>query len=335
MKKFFLNKNFLIGILFVVVLLFLSSIYTLYLSDSISNPPNRIYDKDHHLLDVPPYSPSTNFILGVDRYGEDIFWKVIDGSKYTILIALIVSFLRVIISTFCGIIYSLYLYKWNILVDPFIRAFRFIPTVILTMIFFLSINIDNTVSDFSVVLNQVFILIFVAVVPLTNVIATEVNEYSKNEFILCAKSIGARKRWIIRKHILPYMRPRVFILLAQQTVQTLLLLVHLGIFQFLIGRAKEYTSSDGIGSTIKISLSLSNEWSGLIGLSYRELMLDQWILVGPCIGFILTIFSFRLIGMGIQQVLDEQPKQFYSFGSLSINRKVEILDLFTLVKRKQ
>jgi peptide/nickel transport system permease protein len=333
-KKIFLNKNFLIGILFIVVLLFLSSIYTLYLSDSISNPPNRIYDKDHHLLDVPPYSPSTNFILGVDRYGEDIFWKVIDGSKYTILIALIVSFLRVIISTLCGIIYSLYLYKWKMLVGPFIRAFRFIPTVILTMIFFLSINIDNTVSDFSVVLNQVFILIFVAVVPLTNVIATEVNEYSKNEFILCAKSIGARKRWIIRKHILPYMRPRLFILLAQQTVQTLLLLVHLGIFQFLIGRAKEYTSSDGIGSTIKISLSLSNEWSGLIGLSYRELMLDQWILVGPCIGFILTIFSFRLIGMGIQQVLDEQPKQFYSFGSPSIKRKVEILDLFTLVKRK-
>jgi peptide/nickel transport system permease protein len=68
-------------------------------------------------------------------------------------------------------------------------------------------------------------------------------------------------------------------------------------------------NSDGLGPSEKVALSLSNEWSGLIGLSYREMMLDQWIVIGPCVAFVVAIFAFKLMGKGLEQVIAEKGKR--------------------------
>ncbi|MEC5189480.1 hypothetical protein [Geobacillus thermodenitrificans] len=67
---------------------------------------------------------------------------------------------------------------------------------------------------------------------------------------------------------------------------------------------------DGLGPPSKeVAISLSNEWSGLIGLSYREMMLDQWIVVGPCVAFIVAIFAFKLMRKGLEQVIAGKGKR--------------------------
>jgi peptide/nickel transport system permease protein len=294
MNEFLKNKKLVLGCSIILYLLIFSFAYSLFLNKTISPPPEAIYGEDHRLVDIPPYPPSKEYPLGVDRYGENILWRVIDGAKYTIIIALIVSVIRITISLFASLLYVIFLYRFKFLIEAFIRAFRFVPAVILAYIFFMTIKYNSDISTLNLIIQQILILGVIGGIPLTGYLATELRGYLKNDFIKCSQSLGANKSWLIRKHVLNYLKPRLIILFTQQVVQSLLILVHLGVFQMLIGKTKILKFMDGISSSNSVTLSLSNEWSGLIGLSYRELMLDQWIVLGPSLAFILTIYSFRL-----------------------------------------
>jgi peptide/nickel transport system permease protein len=300
----FKYKKMSFGCIFIFFLVFTSFAYSLFLHQSIPHPPEAIYGNGHRLLDVPPYPPSKDFPLGVDRYGEDVLWKVLDGAKYTVIIALVVSVIRIIISVFAGMYYVMFLHRFTFFIETIIRAFRFIPAVILAYIFFVTIQSDTGRSTVNILVHQVLILSFIGGIPLSGYIAAEVKGFLKNDFIKCSRSLGASKSWVIRKHILNFLRPKLLILFTQQVVQSLLILVHLGVLQMLIGKVKTLQGMNGISSNNSVTLSLSNEWSGLIGLSYREMMLDQWIVLGPSIAFVLTIYSFRLIEKGLEEILE-------------------------------
>jgi peptide/nickel transport system permease protein len=303
-SKLFKNKKLFFGCFFILLLIILSLVYSIFLHKIIPQPPDTIYGEGHRIVDVPPYPPSKEYPLGVDRYGEDILWKVIDGAKYTIMVALIVSVVRIIISLFGSILLVLFLNRFTFLIHAFIRAFRFIPAVILAYIFFITVKQDPDIPILSLITQQILILGFIGGIPLTGYLATELRGFLKNDFIKCSQSLGANKTWLIKKHILNYLRPRLLILFTQQVVQSLLILVHLGVFQMFIGKVKTLKIMDGISSADSVTLSLSNEWSGLIGLSYRELMLDQWIVLGPSLAFVLTIYLFRLVEKGLKESLE-------------------------------
>ncbi|WP_168413151.1 ABC transporter permease subunit [Bacillus salacetis] len=302
------NRKFLTGFTFTALLLLLSVLYSIYLDAILPKPPEMIYGENHILLDAPPYPPGIPFIFGVDRFGGDVFWMVIDGAKYTVTIAMSAAILRVAFSVFGSIFYILYLGNLTFIIESFIRAIRFIPAVILAMIFFISSNTPD-VSAGWLLGQQLIILVFIGVVPLMGFLGAEVRVFMDSDFISCSRTLGASKWWLIKHHILKHLQPRAFVLFTQQVVQTLLLLVHLGVFQILIGKIKEVTKFDGLYSGEKVTMSLTNEWSGLIGLSYHELMLDKWIILGPCIGFTLTIYAFRLMGKGLEEVLADSASR--------------------------
>jgi peptide/nickel transport system permease protein len=333
--RVFKNKKFFIGCSFILFLFIISLIYSFFLHKVISQPPDAIYGEGHRLIDVPPYPPSKDHLLGVDRYGENIFWKVIDGAKFTMTIALVVSVIRIVIGLLGSILFVMYLHPFTFFIDCFIRAFRFVPAVILAFIFFTTLKVDPNIPNLTLITQQLLILGFIGGIPLTGYLAAEIREVLKNDFIMCSLSLGAPKIWIISKHIMNYLRPRLLILFTRQVVQSLLILVQLGVFQILIGKVKELKNMDGISSSESVTLSLSNEWSGLIGLSYRELMLDQWIVLGPSLAFILTIYSFRLVEKGLDETLEGgEPRNFQA----SIEKEVLTTELsgspFTLLTNK-
>lgn len=328
------NKKFLLGFTFIIVLTLVSLTYSVYLYKLVPEPPKMIFGDNHKLLDAPPYPPSIKFLLGVDRFGGDVFWKVIDGAKYTVAIAVIVSLFRIILGLIGSLIYTFYLWKIRFFIEAGIRAFRFIPAVILAIIFFVAVNMPD-VTPMELFIQQTLILVIIGLVPLLGYLAAEIRIFLDSDFISCSRTLGASKGWIIKAHILRYLRPRLFILFTQQVAQTLLLLVHLGVFQIVIGKAEKITNFDGLASTDLVTISLSNEWSGLIGLSYQELMLDKWIIVGPCIGFVLTIYSFRLMGKGIEESFTnrKEVKDDFVEDNLSKSKTFSAQKPFDLINR--
>ncbi|XXM72701.1 ABC transporter permease [Lysinibacillus sphaericus] len=295
------NRKIILGGSVILLLFFTSLFYSFYLHKFIPQPPEAVYGPDHRLVDVPPYPPGKHYIMGVDRFGEDVFWKVIDGAKYTLMIAVAVSCMRMGIGIFGGILTVMFLRPFTFFIDSFIRAFRFVPAVMVAYIFFTAVKIDPEIPSQSLIAQQLLILGFIGGIPLSGYLTAEIREFLQNDFIKCSQSLGAGKSWLIKKHIMTFLHPRLIILFTRQVVQSLLILVQLGVFQMVIGKVEELKNSDGISASGSVTLSLSNEWSGLIGLSYRELMLDQWIVLGPSLAFVITIYSFRLIEKGLEE----------------------------------
>ena len=50
--------------------------------------------------EVPPFSPSSQFLLGTDRNGYDLLHLVIEGAKWTIGISFLIALLRMVMGVF-------------------------------------------------------------------------------------------------------------------------------------------------------------------------------------------------------------------------------------------
>ncbi len=317
MKTLIKDKYFIIGSSFIFVLLLLSFLFPIYIEDHLSIPKSLIYNKDHQLVAKPPYPPSWQRPFGVDRFQQDVFWLVIDGAKYTVLLSLVLGLLRIFFGVGLGILYGLFhrtLYKYC---NPFIEIFQYIPAVLLTIIIYASFQIQSFIgsvpsSKETIVL--LFSIIVVAIPTQAQLTASEVSLLKQAEFMTSARVLGGSTFYLFKKHILPYLKPRLFLWFIQQTIQTLILFIHLGIFHIFIGGAV-YREISEMGVLQKaIPISLTNEWAGLISLTYKELMLDKWIVLGPSIAFVLTILSFKLIAKSIEKMMNSND-----FSPLSVD----------------
>jgi peptide/nickel transport system permease protein len=298
-KKLLKNPSFMIGFLFLFILLVTSLLYPGLIKPHLDPPPELIYE-DGNLVDQPPYPPSLKYPFGVDRLGQDTFWNVIEGAKYTLLIAAFIGLLRMFLGMGTGVLYGLYHQRFKMAVEPLTRAFRFIPTILIAMMFFVS------EGGIDVIFKQCLMLSLITFLPLTSVIGDELRYYLKNEFIDASRLLGGSKWWIVKVHIRHHLQPRMIVILLQQIAQSLVLLVQLGAFLFVIGGYEIVDLSAPMSDPFNVASSLSHEWSGMIGLSYNELRYNKWIVLGPSLGFVLSLFALNLMLRGIQSVLTDR-----------------------------
>lgn len=298
MMKLLKTPSFIIGFLFLFILIVTSLLYPAWIKPHLEPPPELVYEEGV-LMDKPPYPPSLKYPLGVDRIGQDTFWNVIEGAKYTLFIAALIGTLRMVLGIGTGILYGLYRERFSWAIEPLTRAFRFIPTILIAMMFFVS------EGGLDIIFKQCLMLAIITFLPLTSVIGNELLYYLKNEFIHASRLLGGSKWWIIKVHIMHHLRPRMIVILLQQIAQSLVLLVQLGAFLFVIG-GYELIDLGPPGDPSNIATSLSHEWSGMIGLSYQELQYNKWIVLGPSLGFVLSLFSLNLMLRGIQNGLTDR-----------------------------
>ncbi|TYR73977.1 hypothetical protein FZC79_16085 [Rossellomorea vietnamensis] len=89
------------------------------------------------------------------------------------------------------------------------------------------------------------------------------------------------------------MREKIVILFGQQVMQTLIIFIHLGLLKLFLG-----------GTEVDYQLvndppqSSTNEWSGLIGDTFRYLQGAPWIPLTPILSFALVMFAVALMMEG-------------------------------------
>ncbi|PET40705.1 peptide ABC transporter permease [Bacillus sp. AFS001701] len=295
----------IIGSFIILGLITFSFIYTYFIKDTIKPAPALLYNAEGKLIDTYGYPPSWKYLFGVDRFGRDVFWMVIDGAKYTLSIAIVVGLMRVIFGGLLGAFFGFMNQRLLKIIEPILNAFRFVPAVIIIFPFFEKLNdVPEAVKEKTIAI-QISLLIIISIPVLINSIGEEVRDFLKNDFITSSRVIGARNGWIRRKHVIPYLRSRILLLFVQQTIQTLFLLTQLGVFKLFIGGVKVLYLDLGIDRP----MSQANEWSAMIGANYIELSIDSWVIVGPSIAFIVSIFAFNLIKLGIERLMENQTGQ--------------------------
>ncbi|MBY6038400.1 ABC transporter permease subunit [Fictibacillus nanhaiensis] len=274
-----------------------------------TEPPVQpfLYKDNGELLSIPPLHPSQDHLLGTDRNGKDLLYALIEGAKYTIIFAGVVTLSRMIISLVAGLLFKrLFMNSWF---GGLLQGFQYVPQslialLILSPLLFYELRTESVLSYNETLLIQLIVLVATGVFPLGKIIAETAQSLSRYEYVTCAKHMGASSIQIIMRHIFPHLLPRLFVICGRQFAQVLTLMLHLAIYHLFIGGIM--ISSGQEHDQFNNYNTLSNEWTGLISMYHRELMLDPFVIMFPVTAYTLLILSVNVMTKSLEKTVSKR-----------------------------
>ncbi|MGP4069370.1 ABC transporter permease subunit [Halobacillus sp. B29] len=298
----FLNLKFLIGFTIISGTVCVSIIYSLT-ADPLVDKFYHITNEEGQLVSAAPHSPEYIF-LGTDALGYSIFDQLLVGAKYTIIFALAIAFLRMSIGFLLAIPYTFFLpSRIQRGVEKLVDGMHFLPMTIigfllLTPVLWMPPG-GFTTTQTERIIYQGVILVLLAVPLIVTLFGSEMKLLMQEEYVVSAKVLGGSSLHLLWKHLLPHLSARMGIVFGQQFIQTMLIFIHLGVFNIYFGGTSvDYTPMQNDPPT-----STTYEWSGLIGAAKDSLMTGRWWFIIPALlCFMGIILSMQLIIQGIKEV---------------------------------
>lgn len=228
------------------------------------------------------FTESRTFWLGTDRFGRDVYSRLLIGTR----VSLAVGFIAVILSIFIGVLLgalSGYFGGW---IDQgitwLINVIWAIPTLLL-------------VFAITFALGKGFWQIFIAVgltmwVGTARLIRGQVMALKELEFIQAAKTMGFSSWRIITRHILPNVMGPTIVMAASNFATAILIEAGLS---FL-----------GIGVQPPAS-----SWGLMIKENYNFIITNRPLLaIIPGIAIMMIVLAFNILGNGLRDALDVKTK---------------------------
>ena len=308
------NKSFMFGFLFIFILLTASFIWPLVGGKEVKQVTAEYENGD--IISVPPYAPSSDFILGSNEHGKDHFQMLVYGAKYTYLAVFGIAAIQLLVGLLIASLIGTYLSKCIARIEPFFDVFNFVPIVVLA--FFILNPMITIYSDgfnmfessfYERVIFQILLLACLGMPTVIFYIAKEINKTFATEYAASAKVLGGSRLHILLVHVFPNIRGKCLLLFIQQLIQTMLILTTLGVMEIYFGGTVLYPETDNRPT------SFTNEWSGLLGGVFRWMNSHPWMILSPVIFISLTVLSFKLMIMGLENVLNNNRRVYKAPGN--------------------
>jgi peptide/nickel transport system permease protein len=289
-----------------ILLLLISSLVYNLLPDNDIPQMLLLRDDNGRIIGDAPFAPSWEFPFGTDREGFDIGYKLLEGAIYTIGAAITISLLCFIVAFGIGIIGGFSKFRVKSFAHKFFTSFYFIPQSIIAYNILYPViwepmeGFTTTLSERIVI--EVLVLAIITVPTTSILISNETEQILSEEFITSARVLGGSPLFIFYKHVLPHLKMRLFIIYPKIVIQVLLIIAHLGFFTLYFGGTDVcYTPF------CHPPKPFIQEWSGMLGTSYKELGLSWWIFMGPLMGFTVTILLLNGITKCMEGLFDHEP----------------------------
>jgi peptide/nickel transport system permease protein len=292
---------FIVGFLILFSLFVGSIIYSHYVPNEKQPVMQFRYDENERMIGSAPLPPFKEMPFGTDRFGVSIFHKVLDGAKYTLGFAFLIALARLVIGTLLGLVLSQLPKSIIRIAHKIFESFYYAPaTIIAYLLVYPVLQIFTwSLSKEEQTIFSLLVLVVLAVPPVMLAVASETSKFLENEFISSVKVLGGGKFHTLRKHVFPYLRPRLSILYSQQVIATLLLVAHLGILRVFIGGTDLITLEPLSNNTVPVAMI--NEWSSMIGANYYQIRGDRWVVFAPLAGFAITILALNFMVEAMKQ----------------------------------
>ena len=232
-------------------------------------------NKPFAIVAPPLEAPSAKNLMGSDALGHDLFSQVVHGTRSSLFVLIVVAALVLFIGTGVGLVAGSSR-RW---VDDSIMRVAEIVQIIPR--FFLALVVS---SIFGAGLGRLALLLGLTSWPmLARIVRAETQSLIERDFVLAARSIGATRRRVLWREVVPNLVPTTFAYLGVVVAQALLVEAGIG---FL-----------GLGDPNRVS------WGQLAGDAQRYLRVAWWLPVfpGACIAF--TVLSLNLLGDRIADVV--------------------------------
>ncbi len=224
-----------------------------------------------------PSKPTGTNIMGTDESGRDVFARILYGFKYSISYAFLVWLLSLILGVSFGGVMGYFGGRVDMVGQRLVEVFSTIPTFFLLLIL-ISIFTPNMLL--LVTISSVF-----GWVPISYYVRGEFLKNRKREFVEAARSMGARNRVIIFKHILPNSMVPV-ITFAPFVISNNV--ISLSMLDYL-----------GFGLPVP-----TPSWGELLAQAQKHFTVAWWLAVYPAGALFSTLTLLNLIGEGVRDAMD-------------------------------
>ena len=271
-RRFCKNKLALFGLgLFVVILLttLLGGIFVPYERALEQNLRERLQ------------KPSARYWFGTDNFGRDIFFRVIHGARYSLLMGIG----AVAIGIVCGgILGALAGFRGGWLDTAIMRltdTFLCIPFMLLVLAIVTALGTSIT---------NVLLALMIAMIPTyARVIRSSVLTVVEMDYIEAARSCGTKSWRIIRKHVL---RNAIGPIIVQATMTVGTMIIWAAGVSFL-----------GLGIQPP-----TPEWGAMLSEGRKFITDHPHLVLYPGLAIAITALSLNLMGDGLRDALDPRLK---------------------------
>ena len=221
------------------------------------------------------------YYLGTDYHGRDMLARIIYGGQVSIAIGLIGSIVAVFVGTVVGAVAGYIGGPADNLIMRFVDIIYSLPYLLLVIIFMAMFGQN--------ILNLFFAIALVSWLTVARVVRGQIISLKNSEFVEAARSIGAGKRRIIFKHMIP------------NTLGVIIVFGSLEIPAFIMYEA--FLSFLGLGISAPYA-----SWGSLVGDAVAGMAHFPWRLFFPAIVMTIFLFSMNFLGDGLRDAFDPQSK---------------------------
>lgn len=272
LKRLFHNKLTIVGFFIVFIVVF-SAIFAPIISPHPQDSMGAINFKQIN------QAPSMAYLFGTDEIGRDILSRVIFGSRYSLLMGLVVLTIAVVIGVPLGLIAGYRGGYVNKIIMRITDVFLAVPSIILAMA--VSAILEPSL------MNSMLAISFGWWPWFTRLVQAETLKVKNEEFIISSEGIGASSWRIMFQEILPNCLPSIIVKVSTDIGFVILMGASLG---FL-----------GLGAQPP-----TPEWGTMIASGRTFMPAVWWSSVFPGLAILVTVLGFSFLGDGLRDALDVQ-----------------------------
>jgi oligopeptide transport system permease protein len=300
-KRLLKNKLAVFGLV-VVVLMTLMCFVGPFLLEKLAGISPEDVPQDSNLLKSFP--PSSRHLMGTDDLGRDIFARVLQGGRISLMVGIISTMVSLIVGVSYGAIAGYFGGRIDNFMMRLVDIIYSIPYILIVIVLLAVFSGQNT-PDFIVGLSswfgggeglsQIFLLFFalgfISWLTMARVVRGQILSLKNQEFVLAAKATGVSTFRIIFRHLVPNVLGPV-IVYATLTIPQVML-------------SEAFLSFLGIGVQAPYA-----SWGSLVADGSKNIGIYPWQLIFPGVTMALTLFSLNFLGDGLRDALDPQTRKF-------------------------
>ncbi len=233
-----------------------------------------------HTYEKPTLEPLA-YLLGSDEIGRSQVVRLLYGGRVSLSVGFVAALVNLTVGVAIGLTAGYFRGRIDDLFTWFVTTLNSIPTIFLLLIF------AAIWEPGPVTLTVVIGLLFWTGISLY--VRGQTFALREREFVVAARTIGARDTRIMFKHILPNILPLIIVLAA----------IDIGAI-ILVESALSYL---GLGI-----LPPTPSWGNLLTNATSYFIRAWWLVVAPGAMIFLTVLCLYLIGDGLRDALDPRLK---------------------------
>ncbi len=237
-----------------------------------------------------PVGPSSTFWLGADGEGRDVLVRTLYGAQASLLVGIPATTLAMLFGTTIGLTAGFLGGVFDRITDQVVNVALSFPFVV-TALSLLALNRGSTGQPIvSPVLVVVLIISAFSWTYFARLVRGMTLTLRSSPFVDAAVTLGASRRHVVFREILPNVLPVVAVYWAVQLPTNII--------------AEATLSFLGVGIQAP-----TPSWGNMIADAQRTSLyqVQPWYLLGPAIALLITVLGFNALSSGLRNVLD--PKR--------------------------